>query len=63
MTVITKIKPNNSNNMAKIIITIVNDGLSFLNKNATGKIITANSIKISPILSRFSIKQIHTKLP
>jgi hypothetical protein len=61
--VITKTNPINSNNIVKIIIEIVNDGFSFLNKKATGMITTAASIKITPILSLFSIKQIHTKLP
>jgi hypothetical protein len=61
MLIITKINPISSNNMVKISTTIVSISELFLSKIATGINTTAATINISPILRRFSIKQIDFK--
>jgi hypothetical protein len=60
---ITKINPIISSNMLKIKMAIVRFACSFRNKKAIGITTTAANIQNSPVLSRLSIKQIHTKLP
>ncbi|WP_316785624.1 hypothetical protein [Pedobacter frigiditerrae] len=61
MLIITKINPISSNNIVKISTPIVSDSEVFLSKIATGINNTAATIKISPIFSRFSMKQIDFK--